>query len=158
MKKAALCIILTIAFLQSNSCSCFEGFKGYKDYPMTIGLASKMFQNLTLLEVIEKDSAGIKAKILMDYCNTYSFDTVFIANMDPGWQCGYSTDEFKKGDRLLTVLALSDYNNHLSICYESYIDVSNEETSGLISATKTVKAKTWKISEIESYFGITIKN
>jgi hypothetical protein len=158
MKKAILTLFFSLSFLYSNSCSCFGGFKGYKGYPMTLGLAAKVFNNLTFIEIQHVDSTGARALIIYDYCNSYDSDTIFIENMDPGWQCGYSTDEFKTGDKLLTVLALPDYKNHLSICYESYINVTNEETSGLISATKTVKAKTWKISEIESQLGITIKN
>ena len=156
MKKAVLSVILTFAFLQSNSCSCFEGFKGYKGFPMTLGLASKMFNNLTLLEVIDIDSTGIKAKILTDYCNTYDFDTVFIANMDPGWQCGNSTDEFEKGNLLLTVLANNDYQNYLSNCYESFIDVSNDKTNGLIEIVQDAKAKDWTVIEIEKLLGISI--
>ena len=46
MKKTILAVFLTFAFLQSNSCSCFEGFKGYKDYPMTLGLAAKVIQQI----------------------------------------------------------------------------------------------------------------
>ena len=141
MKKTILAVFLTFAFLQSNSCSCFEGFKGYKDYPMTLGLAAKVIQQLTLLEVMEKDSTGIKAKILKDYCNAYDFDTVFIANKDPGWQCGYSTDEFEKGNLILTVLATNEYQNYFSTCYESFIDVSGNSTNGLIEISIEAKAK-----------------
>ena len=158
MKRAILTLFFSLSFLYSNSCSCFEGFKDYKGYPMTLSLAAKVFNNLTLIEIQHVDSAGAKALIIYDYCNSYDSDTIFIENMNPGWQCGFSTDEFKTGDKLLTVLALPDYKNYLSICYESYINVSDEEASGLISATKSAKAIIWKIFEIESQLGITIKN
>lgn len=156
MKKATLTIFFFLSFLYSNSCSCFEGFNGYEGYPMSLGLASKVFQNLTLIEIQSVDSAGVKALIIKDYCNSFPSDSIFVVNLDPGWQCGYSTDEFKKGDILLTVFDSKEYNNYFSICYESYINVLDKNISGLIAASQNAVVKSWKISDIESNLGITI--
>ena len=156
--KALLTSFLFFSFIISEACSCFEGFKGYKGYPLTLGLSAKVFNQLALIEIKSVDSTGARAIVVRDYCNSIDVHSITIENMDPGWQCGYSTDEFKKGDKILAVLAGEGSKKHLSICYESFVNLSKEKITGLISASKDAKAREWTIAELESQLGIMIRD
>lgn len=156
MKKIILSLFFSLSFLYSNSCSCPTGFKGYKDFPLTLGLSAKVFGSLTLIKIQSIDSTGAKATIINDYCNSFETDSIFINNMNPGWECGYSTDKLKKGDFILSVFPVNNYDNSFSTCFESFINLSNESKTGKIAPTKSAKERKWTVIEIENLFGIDI--
>lgn len=155
--KVIISLFLFITFSSiGRACECFANFKGHEGYIMSFSLSADIIGNLVLLEITSTDSLGAKALIIKDYQKTFKHDSIFIENLDPGWQCGESTDQFNIGDVLIAIFHSTEYDNALSNCYESFINVTNSVVEAILVSEKKVTKTKWTIEEIEQILCIEI--
>lgn len=114
-----------------------------------------------LIKVTSKSTKGVTVQIQTDYKNSTKLTELFIVNMNPGFTCSHSTDNFYIGQQYLVVFE-SDGNlgreNSLSTCFESFINVSGDQVKAQVSDRKKIRLKTWAIEELEEELSLKIKN
>ena len=159
-KKEIITIFLVLFPIGLFACSRPK-IKGLNGKFAGFQTMSKLMNHTLLVEVSKKSEMGIFVKIRKDYKNSTELNELFIENGNSSLSCNHSTENFKIGEKYLIVLWSEnelEKNNSLSICYESFINVSHNQTKAQIIDKKGFQLKKWNIEQIENKLGIEIKN
>ena len=144
--------------LFAYSCPKIKGLKGKFPGFQTM---SKLMNHTLLVEVSKKTEMGVFVKIREDYKNSTELKELFIENGNSDLNCTHTTKNFNIGEKYLIVLWSEnelEISNSLSICYESFINVTNNQTKAQIIDKESFQLKKWNINQIERRLGIEIKN
>jgi len=158
MKQYLICIFLLLAFQSLMACSCPK-IKGLNGKHAGFKTMSSILNHTFLIRVSETNEHGINVTIKKDYRNSTKLKELFIQNMDPGFTCSDSTTLFKIGEYYLILLWSDDEltkKNTLSICFESYINVTKDWSEAYIIDQLNPTLKTWSRKQLEESLGFEI--
>ena len=157
-KKEFTTIVLALFSIGLFACSCPK-IKGLNGKFAGFQTMSKLMNHTLLVEVSKKTEMGIFVKIRKDYKKSTELNELFIENGNSGINCNHSTENFKIGEKYLIVLWSEnelEKNKSLSICYESFINVSHNQTKAQIVDKEEFQLRKWNIEQIEKKLGIEI--
>ncbi len=159
-KKEIITFFLVVSSIGLLACSCPK-IKGLNGKFAGFQTMSKLFNHTLLVEVSKKTEKGVFVRIRKDYKNSTALSELFIENGNPSLNCNYSTKNFTIGEKYIIVLWSKnelERVNTLSVCYESFINVSKDQTKAQLIDKETFQLKKWSITQIEDKLGIQIKN
>ncbi len=114
-----------------------------------------------LVEKIKTTSEKIIFRVVKDFKDSYSYDELTILKGDSSLSCTVDTDDLDTGNKwLFNLIDLKGDNKefHLSICFESALDVSHDSIIGAINSNDSSDTKHWSKHQIEKELGIDLNS
>lgn len=140
------------------ACSC-PIIKGLNEQYPGFATMNNLLNHTFLVEVIAKTEKGVSVKIKTDYKESTDLEELFLENNDPNYTCSHSTDPFIVGQEYLIVLYSEEdlqKPNSLSICYESFINVTENQIEAQVIDLRVPQIKIWTKKELEKQTGLVI--